>query len=486
MKQANINIRIYPTLDTKHLARNGAEITIGDLHGNALKLFYMLVRHGVMSISSEEYNKFVNLYGHSKNLTAQDITQFEDILAKAKFDTTGFVRLVGDNFADRGGDEEEGNDTLTLGLFEAMKRNGVNFENIFSNHDLEFMCGYEIANKHFDPTIILMFNQGATMGGLKKLITDGIVTEAAILQKIDYCFKPTLKLLSYSLTKDKKDITLFTHAPVGFEHIEILAKKFKVKYNDSTALALGITIDKINQAFQKQVDTNQVSKYFDFEKIMDTDGKINPKDEPVFYTAWNRTVSNNKRPHIHRGYKVRYVHGHTISSNDPEHIINLDNSLGKFPGTHVGEYHVLYTPSTPIPAIQPNAPIARNVSAENNSIVSLLTMPLRHSLAASFFLGISTAITLFMLSFSSTIILFSSLILMAGSFTVLSLLGSYFLPPTTTHILPSQRLNQNPTDNINEATRTSLHAHRHSSASNDSQVVTSNQRRLVTSTKMKP
>lgn len=60
-------------------------ITIGDLHGNAIKLMHMLVRQDVAkNINRDEYSQLVDIY-LKKSLNKDDIANFKKILDKIQF-----------------------------------------------------------------------------------------------------------------------------------------------------------------------------------------------------------------------------------------------------------------------------------------------------------------------------------------------------------------------------------------------------------------
>ena len=37
----------FPQIDTTYKANNGAEFTFGDIEGNAMKLLFLLIKHGI-------------------------------------------------------------------------------------------------------------------------------------------------------------------------------------------------------------------------------------------------------------------------------------------------------------------------------------------------------------------------------------------------------------------------------------------------------
>lgn len=126
VKQANLKqypreINSYPP---------GVEITIGDLHGNALKLLYFLIRNDVIKIDKEDYKLFVTIYQKNPNeLTTKDLSFFQIIVNSAEINTQHKIRFLGDDLCDRGM-----NDYYTLVIYKKLDQANVPFEVILSNH----------------------------------------------------------------------------------------------------------------------------------------------------------------------------------------------------------------------------------------------------------------------------------------------------------------------------------------------------------------
>ncbi|MCK1859324.1 hypothetical protein MXE00_13165 [Legionella pneumophila] len=172
----NEQVDIYqlPPVDLTH---KGTEITIGDLHGNAMKLMFMLVKHGIATnISIEDYNRLVEIYRTpTKGLTKELLGEFNEILTKIKFNSDSTIRLIGDELADRGN-----NDYFTLKILEKLNEHTVPVEIIVSNHSIEFIEAYEKQDDFHAP----MLSQGGhapSMEKLQILVETGVVTREEIL-----------------------------------------------------------------------------------------------------------------------------------------------------------------------------------------------------------------------------------------------------------------------------------------------------------------
>ena len=186
-----------PPVDIQPLAKN-EEITLGDLHGNALKLLFILVSFSVVEISEDDYNQVVRIYfTQEDSLTEEYLQQFNAILAKLKVNPAS-IRLIGDEFADRGS-----NDYITFKILEKLYSTGVSLEILISNHSIEFLQAYENydeANANpFEPVMLKFNGHANSLGALNTLVVKKLVSSIEIIDS-----------LNFTLTKkeiyDNKDI----------------------------------------------------------------------------------------------------------------------------------------------------------------------------------------------------------------------------------------------------------------------------------------
>lgn len=386
-------------------ARTGVEtnaqttLTIGDLHGNALKLIYFLVREGVLSnISERDYRKLADVYRtHPNGLTGPDIDDFNRILNSATVTKVGLIRLIGDVLADRGM-----LDYWTLQVLMRLKTAGVPVENEISNHDVEFIKSYSPSEVRSGE---LVSGQARSLDNLIPFLNRFPGRKAELDTAVEY-YKSTLKLLSYSLSSDGTKITLYSHAPIGLSTIIGLAEVLEVEFKNETAKALGETIDRINQAAntrgiaeiyrhfmsdEKAVRLNFFAPFTeifniaqklgvtlglryretvvaavsriqkDFEAKLGTTKAAPVTNEeiedfreylesmrtfyfhPLYQLIWNRDHAGQDRPAKSGSINYSFVHGHDTPDDyeAPGHVHNLDNSLGKGDDNFTGEYHVL-------------------------------------------------------------------------------------------------------------------------------------------------
>ncbi|MFZ0218908.1 MAG: Dot/Icm T4SS effector Wip [Candidatus Aquirickettsiella sp.] len=379
-----VDIYTLPAADLKD--KENSEITIGDLHGNAMKLLFMLVKHGIATnISEKKYLALVKIYTTpAAELKKKHLKTFNSTLANMKFSTQSTIRLLGDELADRGS-----NDYFTLKILEKLK--GCKLEIILSNHSVEFIEAYEAYKKpsmfskktssplKFERTMLEDYHV-TSMRNIQTLLTRKLVKSSEILKIIKKAYKPVLKAISYSLDKNEEEITIYSHAAIGLETIKELTKKFNVAYNDDTAKKLAQTIDSINVKYQKHVKKNTVHTLYTSENMEKgyNSAKADLSGAPVEFIMWNRRYDKINRPATHpdHAYKIHFAHGHdtppenTVNNAYVDHIYNLDNQLGK-ETQHTGHYTVLCTqPDVAIQQQETSLPSALSNTPTNESNVN--------------------------------------------------------------------------------------------------------------------
>ncbi|MHB1948183.1 MAG: Dot/Icm T4SS effector Wip [Gammaproteobacteria bacterium] len=340
------NISNYPPLDSAHPADEANQFTIGDLHGNALKLIYFLIRQNVITLDKALYNEFVTIYTReTSKLKAKDLERFEFILSQIKENPVGLVRLIGDEFCDRGS-----NDYFTLKILQRLKTLNIPFEILSSNHGIEFM--FQAEAKESFTSYVLVPPHDASLLNLDKLIVNGLVKREEVDKIFNECIKSSYRALSYSLGTDKNKITIYSHAGIGLTEIAAAANKLGVKFNDKTAEELAQTIDAINDQYSMYVTQNKLHELYSYEIMFKGyEGKvlIDSEKYPFDFMLWNRFYEYLSRPEKHSkgNYAIDFAHGHDSSEDTHQNIFNLDNRLGKESGYFSGRYNILYSQEIP-------------------------------------------------------------------------------------------------------------------------------------------
>jgi len=320
---------IYKLPQVKGYKSNkGAQITIGDIHGNAIKLLYVLARHGIATnISNEDYDKLVTIYKiPAKILKKENLDEFNRILDKMNLSSESTIRLIGDELADRGN-----NDYFTLKILEKLDKNHVKTEILLSNHSVEFINNYEKGTSFKNNK--LGDGQAASMQKMQVLLDNKIIEKEEIKNIVDNVYKKSLKAISYTLSEDKKEISIYSHAPIGLNNVKNIVIKLKVNYDDSTAVKLAETIEEVNNKFQSYVMQNKLNELYD----------LTNRNEPFNFVMWNRNLNDLNRPKENNNYKLNFIHGHDSFEQTLGNIYNLDNTLGKAEVLNEGTYTFTYS-----------------------------------------------------------------------------------------------------------------------------------------------
>lgn len=305
-------------------------VSLGELHGNALKLLYVLIEEGILELKDPaHYEQLRDIYSRGMLLTTSDLLLFRSILADSTVKNNKAITLIGDELADRGT-----NDYLTLLVLKKLHSSAVNIDILLSNHSAEFIRDY--AKPQFTGRYNLRPGQGQSLASMQWLISRGLVSEDEIREIVELCYQPMVKAISYTLSP-QGELTVFTHAPTGLEMIKALAKKFNLAYSDNSARELIKTIDRINAKVAELFLSKQLSALIDAEGSADMNCPISPERQPLHRLIWNRVVGDELLTTTASGMNVHFVHGHIganalrkkgciVSSHQ-----NLDTLFGKAP-----------------------------------------------------------------------------------------------------------------------------------------------------------
>lgn len=266
---------------------------------------------------------------------------FNDFMGKIEVTNkdSSLVRLIGDELADRGS-----NDYYTLRLLQFLKINNVQLSILISNHGKVFITEYEaLLNKSgLAPIPDVDKGQISSFLGLKLWLKQGLIRQDEILGIVNEVYKPSLKLIDYTL--DSYGISLFTHAPARFDSIRMIADHIGVVYNDSTKENLAQTIDKINIKFGQIVSENKINEWCNIFNDIENPEHMTVdeiKKNPLPYVIWNRwnesKDTEEARPSHINNYDVTYIHGHDSYLGKFSHVINLDTECGKLSNINTGD-----------------------------------------------------------------------------------------------------------------------------------------------------
>ncbi|MBA2651864.1 MAG: hypothetical protein H0U73_06330 [Tatlockia sp.] len=315
---------------------NTTHSSMGDAHGNTLKIIYTLMEEGILEFSPDDYRALrdifktpINLPTNSKLSTEEhfafvreQLIKFEEIIKRAKVNPVIAHTIIGDELCDRGT-----NDYFTLKLLDMLYKKGANIDILLSNHGVEFLIDYE--RDIFVGYSKLGWGQSESLVNMVFLIRNKIVDEQEIRDMVKLSYLPMLKAINYTLSPEG-ELTVFTHAPVGLETIKAIAELFNIPYKDQSIKGLITTIDNINVHLQANIGKNKLAT--SITNIGYSNSAPIPLSNPLFRLTWNRVLGEELVTKPAGNFKVKFVHGHVgpESLNLPSHE-NLDNLFGKSP-----------------------------------------------------------------------------------------------------------------------------------------------------------
>lgn len=367
-----VDLNKTPTIAPEFRDLSNCCVNMGDMHGNAQYFIYRLAQVGILKeITDDQYTKLKELYDKHDSFAQsasgkgvfqefdknyqeirgpkptedgsikaeddlkQNVIAFQKMLTEL-FATENInkqlsLRLLGDLLADRGVQ-----DYFILLILAALKKENVDFEIIYSNHDHQFMLN--AAHKVSEEKDFLPIRQSLSMENLFVLIEKNIVQLEEINRLVVENHTRYLKLFSYDLSNrdGKPHIDIYSHAPADFFLIEEISNHLGVTYKNSTAEELAKTLDAINQAFQKQ--------YCKAGKL----NEIKPSN-PIFDVLWGRpegvfTISNDQyqqSKNLLRCCREKYTSSVDGVNSSSKYLIlpkDLPYSYTFFHG-HVGQDH---------------------------------------------------------------------------------------------------------------------------------------------------
>ncbi|MFI4956754.1 MAG: hypothetical protein ACHQAX_06065 [Gammaproteobacteria bacterium] len=321
--------------------------TIGDLHGNPLKLLHFMIAIGAALMQEEDYKAYAELYLSYTPPDKDKFNAMEALLNKITVVKDASVRQIGDEFADRGRD-----DGLMTSLIHKFMNKGGIFESILSNHVQVFLVHIEFAiyvAKHYrqasndgsplndDPAsfnsrFITAFNSPITallsetnpreaaqvnifyrsVLGLRKSLDARVIKPETLLEQYSGYIK-TLKMFSYDYPEELNgEPVTYSHAGISRVNILDLAQMFNkfLPENDRikrdanvvpTNKCMPPIIDKLNQVMATQADKNALC-----ELLVDSNGngtylsdiidnREDPNDDAIFNNHGHHSEAFGKR-----------------------------------------------------------------------------------------------------------------------------------------------------------------------------------------------
>jgi hypothetical protein len=324
---AKADLLKYPEALIAH--GSNLSLTIGDLHGNSLLLLYALIFHGIVKMQVLDYERFSKLYylqgkflsqGQTPDRLLKDIKEMRRILSEMQWSSKHFkhVRLIGDEFSDRGQ-----NDYFTFLLLELILSNQIQLSILVSNHGIEFLSHF--ANEQgvlMDCTIpaeqtCSWFHFKALQDYLQaQEQTDLMIDLMAWVKNI---YLPALKLMDYELLAPQWRLMLYSHAPNSIDRFLKLFKAFSISSEFTNSFEMASGIEQLNIRFQKLF----MKSFINFLGLF-------KNSETIFYQwIWQRGYDNQNFTHPHIQESILMIHGHDNPKKHIKELICLDSQFGK-------------------------------------------------------------------------------------------------------------------------------------------------------------
>ena len=261
----NESIRDYPAPIN---SLNDQTLVVGDLHGNAMKALYILLRYGVLTLDNKAlFEQAWSIYDKSSDtLTLDDLKQFEQIINQATVQIPGLINFLGDEFADRGK-----NDYFMGIVLKKLYDGHVPYRIQLSNHS-SYLLYYLETGSCLQPE--LMFGQSASLDNYIALKTRFPELEEAFSQLIEHAYKDHLSLIGYTQPLGAPFL-VFTHAPIGERTLVGLAKLFGLSYDSSSTDKFIRCIDQINTEASRYIREGR------FHSLL--------QNQAIKEILWNRT-----------------------------------------------------------------------------------------------------------------------------------------------------------------------------------------------------
>lgn len=343
--EINTDIRLFPQPTSIDLACF-SDLSIGDLHSNALKMMNFLVHYRYLELSEQAYLRFAALYQQSA-WTQNDLHEMETIIdaIKPNSSTLPHLRFLGDMLADRGK-----NDYFILKLLEKLHKSDISFEIIISNHDADFIDCYEkdldYNNVHYGK------KQGRSACNLQNLLDEHFIDYQTVDALVQTHYLPFLKALSYSLNDTEDTIRIYSHAPIGMQTLCAIANTLHLDYIDHDATHLAHTIEQINTIFTKHyAQKKRLCSLLNLDNIAPHLLSYGPLDPMLYPFAF--LMHNHCHDALETLPWTRFVHAHTGQPAFTQQKICLNNALGISDTQPMGNYNVLLTNEKRHPTMLP-------------------------------------------------------------------------------------------------------------------------------------
>ncbi|QSH42052.1 metallophosphoesterase [Lentisphaerota bacterium ZTH] len=320
----------YP--QPRELETGTSVVAIGDLHGNAIKFLYFLIKYKLVECSGIGY---LNLYiAYMDNNIKNFVTFLKKYVRVNSSSHKPLLVLIGDTLADRGM-----NDYMTLKVYELLKDSGFEYIIIFSNHDQEFIVNFhkKLLSRQAKPRTFILGQPklfARSMINMHQSIMRGEISDREVESLVRTVYIPNLKLvykhrMAYSHLKS--EMVIFTHAPVDIPFLQ-KCRKFICRQHSTRDFDRDYMMVENFSSIEEMIDA--INANFSVESFVkmhnNFDFQFNERifeQAPLLKLVWNKTIME---PSFQMRHKITFIHGHIGQQVvNSKHIINLDSHFGK-------------------------------------------------------------------------------------------------------------------------------------------------------------
>lgn len=285
-------------------------ITIGDLHGNTMKLVWLLCHFSVIRFREPvaNFKRLWEIYETPVDaLTIDMVTEFETIIQSSQFveERPKKIIFIGDTLADRGH-----NDYFTLIVFQRIFQH-IEYIILLSNHDLVHLC--EAEGNHYLEEYPPETHENYFISFLnfQKLLAKFPVLQESAIEMRNTSFKPFVKMFEFGFPNDKT-MLLFSHTPFIFN-----------EYFFKTDL---LTHPHLNELFVELEQINiKVSEHI-------AKNELHLLSSAMFLAAEHREFAKTKDNAFLIQNDIINIHGHVGQRHNHlllSQSVNLDTDLGR-------------------------------------------------------------------------------------------------------------------------------------------------------------
>jgi hypothetical protein len=321
---------------------NKSKIRItGDQHGNQLRLMTELIDSNVISLEQHLYEELLQLYTiHPHEITLKNKTRIQLILASLiPGENANITNLfLGDLITDRWPVCDFFMLEFLKNLTRCLNTAEGKYCITFSNHDALFIEVMETGRTQFrHPYTYSEFKDYNNYQALRScyksldnldiLIKKGIVSKKEIVELYETYYLPNVMAISYVYDPENQQLGICSHAPIGLNTIEDLAKAFQVPYSENVS-GLMACLDDINSQFLGLLKEQKLSL------VLKSNTK-HPLNEIIFNRDYSNLRFSEQLQHTETSsiWDLIFIHGHESSPNGrpPVNIRNLDCLFAKAP-----------------------------------------------------------------------------------------------------------------------------------------------------------